>query len=176
MKLSVRTATDADASAMAEIYAPLVRDTATSFELEPPDEAEFRNRMAETLPDLPWLVCERENAVIGYAYAGLHRKRAAYRWTAEVSVYVRADARRAGVARTLYEKLFADLLARGYCTLLAGVTLPNPASVALHESLGFTPVGVYREVGYKLGAWHDVGWWQLRIASPSVVDPENPSS
>ena len=117
------------------------------------------------------MVCERKSGVVGYAYAGVHRKRAAYQWTAEVSVYVRADARRSGVARTLYESLFSDLKSRGFCTLLAGVTLPNPGSVALHESFGFSPVGVYSAVGYKFGAWHDVGWWQLRIA-----DPDRPSA
>jgi L-amino acid N-acyltransferase YncA len=114
-------------------------------------------------------------AVLGYAYASPHRERAAYRWSVDVAVYIAEQARRRGVGRQLYSTLFAMLVELGYYNAFAGVTLPNPASVGLHESMGFTPVGVYRNVGYKLGAWHDVGWWR-RPLQPPAADPAEPRS
>jgi len=122
----------------------------------------------------PWLVCEHAGAVIGYAYAGPHRDRFAYQWSVEVSAYVSADFHRAGVARALYTSLFAILVLQGFRNAYAGITLPNAASVGLHDALGFTPVGVYRGVGYKLGAWHDVAWLERALA-PRVPEPEVPT-
>jgi phosphinothricin acetyltransferase len=166
----IRLATGRDAGQIAEIYAPIVRDTIISFEVEPPTANEMRRRIENTLVRLPWLVCERQDRVAGYAYAGEHSPRAAYRWSVDVSAYVHESERRTGVGRALYRSLFAVLALQGFYNAYAGITLPNPASVGLHEALGFQPVGVYRGVGYKLGAWHDVGWWQLslqeRVASP----------
>ena len=108
----------------------------------------------------------------GYAYASRHRDRAAYQWSIDVSVYVRADAHRRGIGRALYAALLRIVVAQGFYNAYAGITLPNPASVGLHESFGFRPVGMYRRVGHKLGAWHDVGWWALdlqpRPASPAA--------
>jgi phosphinothricin acetyltransferase len=156
---------------MLAIYAPIVRDSAISFELEPPTLAEMRGRIDAGAASLPWLVCERAGALLGYAYAGAHRMRAAYRWSVETSVYVAARAQRHGVARALCTSLVAILGLQGYRNLYAIITLPNPASVALHEALGFEPIGVHRGAGYKLGAWHDVGWWQRRIGE----DVSNPS-
>ena len=148
---------------MLAIYAPVVRETAISFEEEPPAEATFRERVRATLGARPWLVCELGGEVAGYAYAGAHRERAAYRWSVEPSVYVDAGHRRRGVARALYGALLDVLAVQGYFNAYAGIALPNPASVALHEACGFVPVGVYRGAGYKHGRWHDVGWWQRTL-------------
>lgn len=163
----IRLATGDDAEQIAAIYAPAVRDSAISFEVEPPPPAEMRRRIQHTLAHRPWLVCERSGEILGYVYAGRHRDRAAYQWCVEVSVYVHERARRHGVGRALYTSLFAILSLQGFYNAYAGITLPNRASVGLHESLGFRPVGVYRAVGYKLGAWHDVGWWWLPLQAPS---------
>ena len=149
-------------------------DTIISFELEPPGAEEMRRRMKGTLERFPWLVCEREGRVLGYAYAGAHGTRAAYRWSVDVSGYVHEGARRSGVGRALYTSLFSLLSLQGFYNAYAGITLPNPASVGLHEALGFRPVGVYRGVGYKLGAWHDVGWWHLALRE-RLADPDPPT-
>jgi L-amino acid N-acyltransferase YncA len=163
MTTTIRLADGGDAEQIAAIYGPIVRDTAISLEVEPPDAREMRGRISKTLARFPWLVCERGGAVLGYAYASLHRVRAAYQWSADVSVYVHAQIRRSGVGQALYSSLFEILVLQGFYNAYAGITLPNPASVGLHEALGFRPVGVYRSVGFKLGSWHDVGWWQLAL-------------
>jgi len=158
--MTIRMATGHDSAAMLAIYAPIVRDTAISFELEPPTVDEFASRIAKVQEHHPWLVFEEQGAILGYAYATTFRERAAYRFTAETTVYVRDDARRRGVARALYVDLFARLRAEGIMTALAAIALPNPASVALHESLGFRPIGVFHRVGFKFDRWHDTGWWE----------------
>jgi len=167
----IRWATDDDAAAMAAIYAPIVRATAISFEVDPPTAEEMAARVRATLAYAPWLVCARGEEVLGFAYASRHRERAAYRWSMDASVYVDEGARRRGVARGLYTSLFALLRRQGFYAVHAGITLPNAASVGVHEALGFEKVGVYRAVGYKLAAWHDVGWWQLalreRVGTPA---------
>lgn len=173
MTPTIRLARPDDARVVAAIYEPAVTESAVSFETDPPDEAEMRRRIDRTLPDHPWLVCERDGEVAGYAYAGPHRERAAYRWSVDVSAYVHPDHRRQGVGRGLYESLFAILSLQGFVNAYAGIALPNPASVGLHESMGFEPVGVYEGVGYKHGAWRDVGWWQLRLVE-RPDDPEPP--
>lgn len=163
-----------DGAACAAIYAPSVTDSSTSFEDVPPDAAEFARRIGTISARYPWLVAEVDGVVAGYAYASPHRERAAYRWAAESAVYVGADHRGRGVGRRLYTVLF-DLLARqGIRTVCAGVTLPNDASVALHEGCGFAPVGVYRRIGYKHGRWHDVGWWQLELPVENGDSPPEP--
>jgi L-amino acid N-acyltransferase YncA len=159
----IRCANRDDAAGVLAIYAPIVNETAISFELEPPTLGQMQERIESTLDLLPWLVAEQEQQIIGYAYASRYRQRAAYQWSVEVSAYVRADARRSGVARALYRALLSILKDLSYRTALAGIALPNDASVAFHESMGFTPVGVYHNVGYKFGTWHDVGWWQLAL-------------
>lgn len=130
-------------------------------------------RAAKCMERAPWLVCEREGRVVGYAYGGMHRERAAYQWTVEVSAYVHPDHRKQGIGRALYTALFAALVVQGYRNAVAGITLPNDASVALHKSVGFTPVGVYRGIGYKFGAWHDVLWLERELA-PRMGDPPLP--
>jgi L-amino acid N-acyltransferase YncA len=171
---SIRLATDRDAEQVAAIYAPNVSDSIVSFELEPPSADEMHRRIEVTLERYPWLVYERRGRVLGYAYAGAHGSRAAYQWAVDVSVYVHEEAHRMGVGRALYASLFAALKRQGFYNAYAGATLPNPASVGLHESLGFRAVGVYRGVGYKLGAWHDVVWWHLPLRE-RVADPEPPA-
>jgi phosphinothricin acetyltransferase len=163
----IRLATPADAEGIARIYDPVVSGTAISFEVDPPGPGEMERRIRETLELTPWLVEASEDGVRGYAYASRHRDRAAYRWSADVAVYVRGDQRRLGIGRALYATLFALLRLQGFHAAHAGITLPNAASVALHESVGFRPVGVYPAVGYKLGAWRDVGWWQLELRARS---------
>jgi L-amino acid N-acyltransferase YncA len=170
MPSSVRIATTADAAQIAAIYAPSVVSAVTSFEFEPPTPAEMARRITETLAMHPWLVVDRDGQVMGYARAGPFKDRLAYQWSVEMSVYVHADARRAGVARALYRALIEALVLQGFYRAYIGVTLPNPASVAFHEGMGFTPVGVYRAAGFKMGAWHDVGWWQ-RSLQPLATDP-----
>lgn len=171
---AIRLATGQDAAQIADLYAPIVRDTIISFEVDPPAEHEMRRRVERTLERLPWLVFERGGKVVGYAYAAEHGSRAAYRWSVDVSIYVHESARRTGVGRALYRSLFAVLVLQGYYNAYAGVSLPNPASVGLHEALGFQPVGIYRGVGYKFGAWHDVGWWQLSLRE-RTGSPEPPA-
>jgi phosphinothricin acetyltransferase len=164
-----------DAAACAAIYAPFVTATAVSFEEEAPDPEEVSRRIARISTRYPWLVAEVDGAVAGYAYGCPHRERAAYRWTAEVTIYLDSEYRNRGIGKALYTALLELLARQGIRTACGGVTLPNPASVALHESCGFEPVGIYRKVGFKLGAWHDVGWWQLELASGGEQPPPEPS-
>jgi L-amino acid N-acyltransferase YncA len=162
----IRSATEDDAPQVLEIYAPFCRGTTVSFETEPPDLDEMRRRIAKVLPEYPWLVCDDQGLILGYAYGSKHRERAAYVWSADVSVYVREGRRRGGIGRALYTSLFAILRLQGYYNALAGVTLPNPCSEGLHHAMGFQPVGVYRNIGYKCGGWHDVAWSQLALRDP----------
>ncbi|MBB3678625.1 arsinothricin resistance N-acetyltransferase ArsN1 family B [Modestobacter versicolor] len=158
----IRPADVDDAAGIAAVYRPYVTDSVASFETVPPDAAEFARRMTAE-PRLPWFVACRDGGVVGYAYGGQHRSRAAYRWSVDCSVYLSAAERGAGTGRALYGRLLPVLRDLGYVTAFAGIALPNPASAGLHTALGFTPVGVYRSVGFKAGRWHDVGWWQLPL-------------
>jgi len=171
----IRLARSEDAAAVQAIYAPTVRDTAISFETEPPTTVEMRQRMIDTLPQYPWLVVTDRDIVVGYAYAHRFAERAAYAWSVETSIYLDVNARRQGQGRRLYEALIRLLAAQGYQQAFAGIALPNPASVGLHERVGFRPVGVYERVGWKHNAWHDVGWWQLVLRAddrlPSTPRP-----
>ena len=135
----------------------------TSFEEEAPSVAEMEGRIADSLEGHEWLVLEEEGRVVGFAYGNAHRARPAYRWSCEVSVYLEPGRRRTGAGRRLYEVLLDRLADRGYRTALAGITLPNPASEGLHRAMGFEDVGTYRNVGWKLGAWHDVLWLQRHL-------------
>jgi L-amino acid N-acyltransferase YncA len=162
--VKLRQATLEDAEEIAAIYAPIVQSTFISFESEPPSAAEMRARIAKSLERHCWLASEDEHGrVNGYVYASAFRDRAAYRWSVETTAYVRDDSRGLGIGKCLYLTLLPRLLELGYYQVFAGIALPNPASVALHEAVGFKPIGTYRNVGFKLGAWHDVGWWQLAL-------------
>ena len=168
----IRLAAAQDADQIAEIYAPYVLDTPASFELDPPTAEEMGERIASTLTKTPWLVYVQDSEICGYAYASLYRPRAAYRWSVNVSAYVRAGQQHRGIGRALYMALLNLLPLQGFYSAYAGITLPNAASVGLHEALGFTLVGVYREVGYKLGRWHDVGWWQRSLGEHPAAPRE----
>lgn len=160
----IRDATELDAEACAAIYAPYVTDTAVTFESAPPSSAAMAERIAAARRSHAWLVLEADDRrVVGYAYGAPFRARHAYQWSCEVSVYLELGRRRTGGGRALYEALFARLAERGFRTLVAGMALPNDASVALHRSLGFEPVGTFRRVGWKHGGWHDVAWVQRTI-------------
>jgi phosphinothricin acetyltransferase len=174
MTTAIRLATAADGAALAAIYAPAVESEATSFELEAPDAAEMGRRVAAVTAKTPWLVCVHRTEVVGYAYGAQHRDRAAYAWSAEVSAYVHANAQRAGVGKALYTSLFAVLSMQGFRGAYAGITLPNAASVRLHEAVGFTPVGVYHDIGYKFGRWHDVAWFE-RALGPHETEAHPPT-
>ncbi|MCF6744226.1 N-acetyltransferase [Blastococcus sp. KM273128] len=157
---TIRDATPADAAACAAIYAPYVTGTAITFEAEAPTPEQMAGRMAAASRTHAWLVLEDDGAVVGYAYAGPYKERAAYRWSCEVSVYLAQGRGRRGGGRALYTALFERLAARGYRTAVAGMTLPNEPSEALHAAMGFEPIGTYRRIGWKHGRWRDVLWAQ----------------
>ncbi|HWC47301.1 MAG TPA: GNAT family N-acetyltransferase [Solirubrobacterales bacterium] len=163
-----------DAAACAAIYAPHVEDGPVSFEERAPDADEMAARIERYSAGHAWLVAEREGEVLGYAYATAFNERPAYRWSTSVSVYVGDSARGEGVGRALYEALFDRLRERGFRMACAGITLPNEASCGLHESLGFELVGVNREIGWKQGAWRDVGWYQLELTPAPKGPPPEP--
>ena len=176
--MRIRFARAEDGERLSEIYRPAVAERTTSFELVPPEGAEMAERISRTVARTPWLVAEAEEAsgrVIGYAYATSHRDRAAYQWSVDVSAYVDTAAHRGGVGRALYFALFDILRLQGFVNAYAGITLPNPASEGFHRAVGFEPVGTYRQVGYKFGAWHDVIWMSLALAD-HAADPPPPRS
>jgi len=169
--IAIRDATEADGAACAEIYEPYVRDTVITFETVAPTAEEFARRIADSLRVHAWVVAEQEGRVVGYAYGGQVKARAAYDWSCEVSVYLEMGGpRRSGLGRALYQGLFDRLTERGYTTAIAGMTLPNPASEGLHRAMGFEPVGTYRNIGFKHGAWRDVAWSQRDLA-PRTGEP-----
>lgn len=166
----VRPAVLADAPALLAIYRPFVERTAVSFEIQAPTTEEFAARIDKSLAGWAWLVAEEEGRCIGYAYGSSHRARAAYRWSVETTAYVDPGAQRKGIGRALYLALLEELARKGFCNAVAGITLPNEASVAFHRSLGFEPVGVFTAVGRKFGAWHDVAWLQRRLRDSPITE------
>jgi L-amino acid N-acyltransferase YncA len=173
--LHIRPAVAEDAAACAEVYAPYVKDTNISFEVEPPTAEQFGARIADAQAAHEWLVAERDGAVIGYAYAHQFAERAAYGWSCETSIYLAPRMRGQGVGRALYEELLECLGRQGYRRAFAGISLPNDASIGLHQAFGFTEAGCYRRVGWKNGAWCDVAWMQLDL-DPGETDPPRPIS
>lgn len=161
----LRVAKPEDAGAIAAIYSPFVTDTFISFEIHPPEADEMRRRILSTLMTYPWLVAERAGQVVGYAYASQHRAREAYRWACDVAVYLSSPAQGQGLGSALYTDLLRILTSQGFRRAYGGIALPNAASLALHEKLGFQHLGTYTKVGFKLGQWHDVGWWQCSLGS-----------
>jgi phosphinothricin acetyltransferase len=177
MPSALRLAEARDAVAIAAIYAPYVDDTVISFEMQAPDPAEMARRLATVSSHAPWLVCESEGGVVGYAYLSRHHERSAYRWSVDTAVYVARERRGGGIGRALYTTLFALGKLQGFCAVHAGITQPNDASVALHEAFGFRRIATYPKVGYKFGAWHDVAYWQLELrerqgAPPPITLPD----
>lgn len=173
--MKLRAATPDDAAAIADIYAPFVTGSAVSFEMEPPDAAAMRARIGAGGDLYPWLVADADGALLGYAYASPFRPRPAYRFTVETTIYLRPEACGRGLGPRLYAPLLSALEANGFTQAVAAITLPNEASVRLHERLGFALAGTYRQVGWKLGAWHDVGLWQRALA-PVESPPGEPQA
>lgn len=168
----IRLATPADASEIHAIYAPVVRDTAISFEWEVPTVAEMEERIAKVMSFRPWLVWREAGEIGGYAYASVFRERLAYQWSTEVSVYMHPDYQGRGFGKRLYLALFDVLRLQGFCRAIAGATLPNEATERLHLSLGFKEFGRLPAAGYKFGQWHDVVFWHLPLCElPPVAKP-----
>jgi phosphinothricin acetyltransferase len=168
----IRIANPADAAGVLAIYAPYCDSSTVSFEIAAPTIEQMRQRIEQIVAQDPWLVCEIDGHLAGYVYASQHRPRAAFRWSVDVAVYVDAAHHRRGIARALYSSLFAVLREQNYVKAYAGITLPNPHSVGLHETMGFRPVSVYPSAGYKLGRWLDMGWWQLSLRPENANPPE----
>ena len=172
-RLDFRFAEQADAAAIQAIYAPYCDSSAVSFETSAPSVEEIGLRIQKISGQFPWIVGELDGRILGYAYGSRHHERAAYQWSVDATVYVSKESQGNGLGRGLYTSLFRILTLQGYYKVYAAITLPNPASVGLHEAVGFESVGICRGVGYKLGRWHDVGWWQLNL-QPESADPPSP--
>jgi phosphinothricin acetyltransferase len=173
MAIEFRTARSEDAAGILSIYAPYCESSTITFEIVPPTLEQMQERIATIGAAYPWLVAESDGEVLGYVYGTRFRERAAYRWTVEVAAYVAQNQQRRGFARALYLTLFELLRLQGYSKVIAGITLPNPPSIGLHESVGFTHTGIFPRVGYKSGQWLDVGWWQLQL-QPEAPNPPEP--
>ena len=173
MPATIRLAIEDDAAAIREIYAPHCEQTIVSFEEVAPSTGEMASRVRRISERFPWLVLDEDDVVAGYAYASPHAERAAYRWSADAAVYVNAAFHRRGAGTALYATLFDLLRQQGFFKIYAAISLPNPASTALHESVGFRLVGIYEGVGYKFGAWHDVAHYQMPL-QPERENPEPP--
>jgi L-amino acid N-acyltransferase YncA len=159
----IRIATGSDAESILQIYAPYVENTSYTFETEVPTIESFGERITSYLQGWPWLVCDMDGIIAGYAYGSKHRERIAYQWSVECSVYVHDNFQREGVGKALYTALIDLLKLQGFRNLYAVINLPNERSVTFHEKMGFEYFAVYKKVGYKLGKWKDVGWWQLQL-------------
>jgi phosphinothricin acetyltransferase len=164
---TIRLAHTEDAADILAIYRPFIELTSVSFELNVPSMEEMKNRIRKTYPRYPWLVCTHQEKVIGYAYAGLHRKREAYQWTTEVSVYVHDDYRKKKIGSALYSALLDILKLQGFISILAGITIPNPGSISFHKAFGFEFFARYENVGYKFGNWHATEWYQISFLKGS---------
>ena len=167
----IRLANPTDATALLAIYTPYIRGTSITFETAIPAVADFANRIRSYMEDWPWLVYEKDDQVVGYAYASRYREREAYQWSIECSVYIHDDYLRSGIASQLYAALFAILKTQGFRTVYAVINLPNDRSVAFHEKMGFRYFATYENVGYKLGQWKNVGWWQLQLNDYTIEPP-----
>ena len=170
---TIRIATTDDAESILKIYAPYIENTSYTFETDVPTIESFRERISSYLQDWPWLVCEIGGAIAGYDYGAKHRERVAYQWSVESSVYIHDDYQMMGVARALYTALINILKLQGFRNLYAVINLPNDKSVSFHEKLGFEYFATYKSVGYKLGRWKNVGWWQLQLNEYSM-EPDPP--
>jgi len=176
MERQLRVATTDDAAAIREIYVPYVETTAITFEVDPPTTAAVADRIQTGLETYPWLVCEAANGqLLGYAAASQLRSKAAFQWSVELSIYVDRDAQGNGVGTALYTTLLEILAEQGFYNTYVAITLPNEASVSLHERMGFESVGTFPGVGHKHGEWHDVQWWAKTLGQrPSEPDPPTP--
>jgi L-amino acid N-acyltransferase YncA len=175
MAVRIREVTFDDAPTIAAIYRPYVTATPISFETVPPDDEEMRDRVQRITEMYPWLVAEAPDGIVGYAYACRHRDRTAYQWAVDVSAYIAPTSQRQGLGRRLYSELFEIVKRQGFTNAFAGITLPNDASIGLHKAMGFELVGIYKNVGFKLGNWHDTSWWQLCLSDDPAA-PRDPVS
>lgn len=171
--VNIRIASPADAEAVLAIYKPFVSDTVVTFEELVPSVDEFRQRMVAIQEESPFLVCEIDGRIVGYAYASAYRSRSSYRWNREVTVYIQAEFHGLRIGTALYYALIEISRQQNFSNLLAIITLPNPSSVGLHESLGFRAAAVFHRVGYKMNRWLDVGWWELNL-QPDWETPQEP--
>ena len=169
----IRVATKDDAAGMLDIYAPFILNSGITQETEVPSVEDFQKRIIANLEERPWLVCEIDGQVTGYAYAGKHRDRKGYQWCTEPSVYISEKYFGAGIADALYTALFDILKLQGYVNAYAVITLPNDRSIAFHKKFGFEYLTTYKKIGYKLGQWHDVGWMEYEI-NPHQDKPSDP--
>jgi L-amino acid N-acyltransferase YncA len=172
----IRIAKEGDGARLSKIFAPYVNNTAITFQESAPDASYFSKKIVELLPEFPFLVLEEAGCVFAYAYASHHRALPAYRWCAEVSIYVDMDYRKKGGGSQLYTALLQILEKQGYVNVYAGITLPNEASVRIHEKFGFRPFAYFSKIGFKKGAWRDVGWWERRFDKNLQVPPAEPLS
>ena len=170
--IQIRLAKTTDAPDVSDLYAEIVQETAISFESRSPSHEQAAIWMISTMKRHPWLIADIEGKFAGFAYAGDHGRHPAYRWTCDTSVFVHPDHRGKGVGEALYRELIHYMVRLGFASALASITLPNPASIRLHEKLGFNSVGIMEKVGYKLGSWHDVGWWRLTLQDLGDPPPE----
>lgn len=171
--IQLRLATPADARRILAIYAPYIENTSFTFETEIPTIEQFADRISSYLTNWPWLVCEVNGTIAGYAYATRHRERTAYQWCTESSVYIHDDYQKWGIGRALYSSLFAILKKQGFRNIYAVINLPNEKSVSFHEQMGFKWFATYENVGYKLGRWKNVGWWRF-IVNDFGMEPDPP--
>jgi len=170
---NIRVAIKDDAAGMLEIYAPFILNSGITQETEMPSVEDFQQRIISNLEERPWLVCEINNEIAGYAYAGKHRDRKGYQWCTEPSVYISEKYYGLGIANALYTALFDILKIQGYVNAYAVITLPNDRSIAFHKKFGFEYLTTYKKIGYKLGEWHDVGWMQYEV-NTHKEDPQDP--
>lgn len=161
--MKIRLATNNDAALILEIYQPYIENTSFTFETDVPSSDDFRKRIDDYLQNWPWLVCEENGIIAGYAYGSKYRERTAYQWCVEVSIYIHNDFQKRGIGKALYESLMEILKVQGYRNVYAVINLPNEKSVKFHESMGFSFFALYPNVGYKLGQWKNVGWWQINL-------------
>ena len=175
MTIQIRLASMADASQIRDIYAPIVRETPTSFEYDVPTVSDIEERITKALHQYPWLVCDINGQIAGYTYGSSFRPRTAYQWTTEVTAYIHSEFHRRGIGRGLYTSLFTILREQGYVNAVSVITVPNDASIGLHESMGFEKIGVFMNMGYKFEGWHSTGWWQLELC-PMPSNPQPPTS
>jgi phosphinothricin acetyltransferase len=173
MSALIRVAQLSDASGIVAVYGPYCDSTIVSFEVVAPSIEQMQDRIRQISDGFPWLVAEIDGRIAGYVYANRHRERAAYQWAVDVAVYIAAAYHRRGIGRALYTSLFEILRELGYYKAIAGVSLPNPGSVGLHERMGFRQAAVFHGVGFKCGQWVDVGWWELEL-QPQRPDPPEP--